>query len=278
MAQEQNSEQKLLPDAMKRRLHKRLRRRSVLIAVTGVLVGGIILAILGFFAVKVLFTVETLQCESTKFYKSSEILEQSGIKEGDGMFLLNEEQVRKTLLEAFPLLCDVTIRKEYPNTLVILPEEEKPLFFFIADIPENEYVVVSERQKVLQMFPDEESMNELFPTLYFVEMPGLSYTVSGKELVFSSSGDGDYIPGFINLLDQSDLAGQIAKIDVKSRFDIRVHCLSEQGSYSILFGNKKELSEKLAFAKGIKDKLPPDFVGIISVEDPRKGYADPEDL
>ena len=108
-------------------------------------------------------------------------------------------------------------------------------------------------------------------------MPRLSYTVSGKELVFSSSGDGDYIPGFINLLDQSDLAGQIAKIDVKSRFDIRVHCLSEQGSYSILFGNKKELSEKLAFAKGIKDKLPPDFVGIISVEDPRKGYADPED-
>ncbi|MBQ8400097.1 MAG: hypothetical protein IJX08_09090 [Clostridia bacterium] len=65
MSQEQNSEQKLLPDAMKRRLHRRLRRRSILIAVTGILVGGIILAVLGFFAVKVPFTVESMQCEST---------------------------------------------------------------------------------------------------------------------------------------------------------------------------------------------------------------------
>ncbi|MBQ8235525.1 MAG: FtsQ-type POTRA domain-containing protein [Clostridia bacterium] len=277
MSQEQNSEQKLLPDAMKRRLHRRLRRRSILIAVTGILVGGIILAVLGFFAVKVLFTVESLQCESTEFYDSGEILEVSGIKEGDSMFLIREEQVKKALLKKFPMLCDVTIRKEYPNTLIILPEEEKPLFFFIADIPENEYVVVSESLKVLEMFPDEESMNELFPTLYYLEMPELSYAVSGKKLVFSSAGDADYLPGFINLLDASDLSGEIVKIDVSSRFNIRVYCQREQESYIILFGNKKELSEKLAFAKGIKEKLPADFVGVISVEDPRKGYADPED-
>ena len=186
--------------------------------------------------------------------------------------------MRGSVLEKLPFLSDLKVRVVYPDTVVLTPIEEKPLFYFVADIPENEYVVVSENQKVLEMFDEEGDLLEAFPNVYRVDMPPLRYIVSGQPLQFANRGDGDYIPALLKDLDGSDFAKQVVSVDVKNRFEIMVYGRKDgQFDDRISLGNKKDLHEKLLFASGIRERIPEDFVGLIGVEDPVNGYADPDD-
>jgi hypothetical protein len=70
----------------------------------------------------------------------------------------------------------------------------------------------------------------------------------------------------------------VQSVDLSNRFEITVYCCRNGlSAYRIYLGNKKDLSEKIEFAEGIRGRIPEDFEGLIGVEDPTEGYADPDD-
>ena len=76
----------------------------------------------------------------------------------------------------------------------------------------------------------------------------------------------------------SAFAQQVVLVDLTNRFELTVYCQTQEGyAYRIYFGNVKNIEEKIAFAQAIKQRLPTDFQGLIGVENPAKGYADPDD-
>ena len=268
----------LISDDVKRRLQGRLQRRTVLIVLTCLLVGGTVFGLFSFSAMKFLFSVEHVQCGQSSYYTSDEILLASGIQKGKPIFFLSEEEIKGSVLEKMPFLSDLKVEKVYPDTVRLVPVEERPLFYFVADIPENKYVVVSESQKVLAMYDDEMHVRASFGGIYRVEMPSLLYIVSGQQLQFKERGDSDYIPGLLNLLKDSDFFSEVQSVDLSNRFEITVYCRRNGlSAYRIYLGNKKDLSEKIEFAEGIRGRIPEDFEGLIGVEDPTEGYADPDD-
>ncbi|MBP3322526.1 MAG: FtsQ-type POTRA domain-containing protein [Clostridia bacterium] len=268
----------LISDDVKRRLQKRLKRRTFFIVFTCILVGVLILSLVGFFVIKNIFSLKTVSCPQTEHYSSKQIVEASGLREGSAIFLIKDDKIRSRILQELPLLKDLQVKVLYPDRVELIPIEEEPLFYFVADIPENEYVVVSESYKVLGMFDSVEQMLTYFPDLYLVKMPTLLYTVTGQKLEFASKGDADYISDLLRLVKESDFGEQLRYADLQNRFEITLHCRSEMGKdYRVYLGNKKSLSEKISFAQGMKDHLPDDFAGLIGAEDPQKGYADPDD-
>lgn len=267
----------LISDDVKRQLQQGLKRRTLLIGLTCLVAGGAILALLLFAATKFLFSVETIECAEIGYYTVEEIIEASGIEEGKPIFLISKEDVRRSALEKMPFLADLKVELSYPDTVVLTPVEEKPCFYFEADIPENEFVVVSESQKVLTMFDEEEQLLADFPEVYKVKMPVLLFIVSGQKLQFSERGDGDYIPELLNHLKNSDFSEEILYLDAENRFELTVYCQKNgRYDYRIYLGNKKNLSEKILFAQGIRARVAESFQGLIGVEDPTKGYADPD--
>ncbi|MBQ8216275.1 MAG: FtsQ-type POTRA domain-containing protein [Clostridia bacterium] len=268
----------LISDDVKRRLRKSYRRRNAMIVLTCLLIGAVMLAVVGFFTVKSVFTVNEINCPDTLYYSAEEILSAAGVKTGQGIFFIKEEELRRNALQSLPLLKDLRVEKGYPDKLTVTPVPEQPLYYFVADIPQNEYVVVAESRKVLCMFDEEEQMRKTFPQLFFVKMPRLLYTVEGQGLGFAERGDEAYFSEFLGLLKGSSLYDQIVLVDLENRFEITVYCKSPQGwDYRIYFGNRRNMEEKLAFAEGIRQRLPEDFTGVIGVEDPQKGYADPDE-
>ena len=268
----------LISDDVKKRLQKRVRRRNALIVLTCVVVGAVILTVAAFFTVKEIFTVEQIFCPDTPYYSGEEILEAAGAKTGKAIFSMDEETFRKNALQSLPMLQDLKVKKEYPDKLTVTPVLEEPLFYFVASVPENEYVVVAKSLKVLEMIDDEEVLHARYKGLLWVKMPRLLYTVTGQELRFADRGDGTYLPSFVELIGASSFAPEVKALDLVNRFEIVVYCETEQGApYRIYFGNSRQAKEKLAFAEGIKKNLPEGFVGLIGVEDPQKGYADPEE-
>ena len=267
----------LISDDVKRRLKKWERRRNAMIVLTCLLIGAVIVAAVGLFAIKKLFTVNQILCPDTPYYSSEEILEAAGASTGKGIFFIDEEALCTGALQALPLLMDLQVEKEYPDKLILTPIVEEPLFYFVADVPDNEYVVVAKSMKVIHMIDEEGEMNARYPDLLQVQMPALLYTVEGKHLGFAGEGDERYIPDFLELVRDSAFGDEVVYVDLKNRFEITLHCASEQGtSYRVFFGNKKNAKEKMEFAEGIKNRIPENFSGLIGVEDPKKGYADPD--
>lgn len=266
----------LISDDVKRQLQHGVQRRTVLIVLTCVIAGGAVVALLLFAMTKFLFSVEEINCPDTEYYTAKEILEAADLQKGMPIFLASEKKIKERVLSNMPFLEDVKVKKVYPDTLVITPTEEEPLFYFVADIPSNEYVVVSANQKVLKMFDEQEEMLQSFPAIFRVSMPSLLYIAEGQKLGFANRGDSDYIPSLVKLLEESDFEKDVLYVDAANRFELMVYCQNENSSYRIYLGNKKDLYEKLFFAEGIKERIPKDFSGLIGVENPTEGYADPD--
>lgn len=67
----------------------------------------------------VFFRVDTIEVQGNSRYTQQEIVEASGVQQGDNMFLLNKFEIIDKMLGQLTYLDDVTIRRGLPSTLKI---------------------------------------------------------------------------------------------------------------------------------------------------------------
>lgn len=67
----------------------------------------------------VFFRVDTVEVQGNSRYTQEEIVEASGVKSGDNMFLLNKFEIIDKMLAQLTYLDDVTIRRGLPSTIKI---------------------------------------------------------------------------------------------------------------------------------------------------------------
>ena len=67
----------------------------------------------------VFFRVDTIEVQGNSRYTQQEIVEASGVQQGDNMFLLNKFEIIDKMLSQLTYLDDVTIRRGLPSTLKI---------------------------------------------------------------------------------------------------------------------------------------------------------------
>lgn len=128
-------------------LKKRRRRRTGRQTLHYLLILLVAMAVLTILSFTVFFEIEKIEVVGNKKYASRQLIAQSGISVGDNLFRVRQKTVKKVLIEKFPYLEDVKLKRSFPPKLTIQVTQEVPLG--AVNTPTG-YVVIGCSGKVLE--------------------------------------------------------------------------------------------------------------------------------
>lgn len=95
----------------------------------------------------VLFHVKTIATDGLTKYAPQALIEASGIKEGDNLLRIRDKSVKKKILEKFPYIEDLHLRRVLPDKLILEVTQATLLGACESD---DGYVIVAETGRILE--------------------------------------------------------------------------------------------------------------------------------
>lgn len=233
------------PEQQRRHANRRQRFFRV---VGRVLFIGILLAA-AIVALTVFFRVHTITVEGAARYTAEEIVAGMDVKQGDNLYLWNKVKVTDELLQQFPYLETVQIRRHLPDTLVVTVEECTAV---VAVPSDGGYYYLSEQGKVLE----QNAADGGLPVVTGVTLSGLT---PGQMV---EPGEDAYVDAMLEVLQTMDAGGMLDGlrfINLQDLTDIRI---GYDGQFDIRIGTMDRLAYRLRFAKTVIDeRLSPSDIG-----------------
>lgn len=251
----QKLDEKKLPefDIEKKPLsHKKRKLKNAGFAATVVsiiLIIGIVLSL------TVFFRSEQFAVEGAERYSAQDIIDASGLKLGENLFLTDKGAGEDRIESALPYVEEAKISIRIPNTMVITVTESKPAFIFKSG---GNYIIVSSQGKVMEKI---EGKNDKYDAPLVLGCTVKSAEL-GKEITFKESGILKILMGVAKGLSDNEFSG-IKEIDITNTARI---CLNYANRIKIVIGLPEDISYKLKTAKIIiSDKLSETDAGELDV-------------
>ena len=280
---EYDRSEELEAQELSQRLHKKEKNRNKVMLLTAIAVGAVILLIIFLLLNYLLLDVRNVSVVGCTAVDEEKIVSIAGQYRGKPLLFVNSNAIREECLLLSHRFSDISVERRFPNTLVVNISEEEPLFYSSYPVEEGRelYFLTAKSLKVLAISDSTEKLLAGYPDTISIRLPEIAYCVVGEKLRFVDETNGTVLPDVIEMVKNSDFARELSYIDFSARFDIRIFggVRADGGAaprYEVRLGDRKELVKKLTFAEGILRELAPDFTGIVSVENPDSGYADPE--
>lgn len=100
-----------------------------------------------FAACVVFFRVDTILVEGSERYTWEEIVEASGIRQGDNLLQLNKFRIDQDLRNRLPYISELTIQRKYPDTILITVRESAAIAALKYD---GEWWLINDSCKLLE--------------------------------------------------------------------------------------------------------------------------------
>ncbi|MGI6180642.1 MAG: cell division protein FtsQ/DivIB [Agathobaculum sp.] len=233
------------PEQMRRRSHRRERlfRLFGRLLFIGVLLAAAVLAL------TVFFKVDTISIEGSIKYSAEEIVAGMDVKKGDNLYLWNKVKTRDVLLERFPYLQTVQIRRRLPDTIVVTVTESEAVLAVPSD---GGYYLVSEQGKILEQTDSDRGLS----VATGVSLMGMQ---PGQMIEQSSDAYTDALLAVLMTLDAADMLEDTDFINLQSLTDVRI---GYQKRFDIRVGTVEDLAYRLRFAQTvIENRLSPSDIG-----------------
>lgn len=233
------------PEKMRRRVSRRQRFFHTIgrILFLGILLAAAILAL------TVFFKVDTITVEGTQKYRAEEIVAGMDVKQGDNLYLWNKVKVCDAMLEKFPYLQSVQIRRHLPNALVVTVTECSAS---VAIASNGGYLLLSKEGKALEQSATSNG-------LPVVTGMTLSDVPLGKILTEDSSESAEELLTILQTMDAADMLGELNFINLSDLRDIHI---GYQKRFDIRVNSVDNLAYYLRFAQTvIEDRLSPSDIG-----------------
>lgn len=231
-----------LDELKSRQQNKRLRRRVFYIALFSVLI--LLFTSICFF---VLFKIESIEIKGVSGYTEEEIFDAFGIEKGDNLYSFSAEEAEQKLVTALPYLSSVQIERDLPSTIIIHVKEKEPCMY--VELNDEKYLLTDDMH-ILEYTDSEEKLYGLLKIE--MEPKTVSRCIVGEQLAFIDKRTREVVADVYREILASDLLDRVNYIDANNRFGIY---LGIDGCYDVYMGDSEEFDTKLAFAKGIADKL-----------------------
>lgn len=233
------------PEKMRRRVSRRQRFFHTIgrILFLGILLAAAILAL------TVFFKVDTITVEGAQKYRAEEIVAGMDVKQGDNLYLWNKVKVCDAMLEKFPYLQSVQIRRHLPNALVVTVTECSAS---VAIASNGGYLLLSKEGKALEQSATSNG-------LPVVTGMTLSDVPLGKILTEDSSESAEELLTILQTMDAADMLGELNFINLSDLRDIHI---GYQKRFDIRVNSVDNLAYYLRFAQTvIEDRLSPSDIG-----------------
>jgi len=185
------------------------------------------------------FKVKVIEVSGTKRVSAEKIYEGADIAVGENMMTIPSGDIRKTILEQYPLVKNVTIHRIVPSKIRINIEERKPF----ACVTDNQkfYIIDSERIVL------EKRQGLAAKDLFLVVTNGIRHAQIGERLVFPHYR---ILGKMKNLMDEA-MRGKYRHVMFNSE-GIKIYLTN--GKY-VLLGDGKEIEKKIMLVPVIMNKL-----------------------
>lgn len=117
---------------------------------TFLITGGFMLLLAGYLLYSFVLVTDEIRVEGTDRYSASELIGVSGIEVGDKLFSpsIDEAAIEEALIDRFPYIRSVKVRRQLPDTIVLEVTEEEPEFVAVVF---GQYVILSQKMRVLEL-------------------------------------------------------------------------------------------------------------------------------
>ena len=230
------------------------RRRSGLNAILGFLV--IVVAVI--FVMSVFFRVSDIRVEGNEHYTDQEIINASGIEEGDNLFFFDKFSALSRAYTKLPYLEEVTVDRRLPNRVTINVVECKAMAYLSVG---DEQWTIDHNCKVLGKAVETE-LGDLIP-IYGIE-PGTLMIGEKLERADDNEEMVDYLAFLLLELQERGIAAETRRIDFTDPYRVSF-ALGEK--YAVIVGGPMKLDHKFAMLFSVLGQLREGDSGTIDVSD-----------
>ena len=238
-----------------RRRKKRRRGRRVYKVITALI---IVIALV--LAVNFLFRVNTIEVNGVSHHTAQEVIDASGIKMGQCLYLVNKFKVVDNLAASLTYVEDIDIYRRLPDTIVIDITERTPSAMVKCGA---DYWVLDENCRVLDKV---RSLEEISSTTTVIGIealsasPGSVIEVSSEEKTALAQ-----LTAVLKGLQVEDMVGAFTTIDVTDPYN--VVCMYDGDRIKVIFGDCTDMAYRVRFFRAIVNERSSDETGSIDIRD-----------
>lgn len=258
--------------------HKQRKRRKAITLFLLILLIAVVGVVL---SLTVFFRITEINVAQSNIYSDEQIVEASGIKLSENMFLTDSEKAAEKIEAALPYISDVSVKKSLTGKMTLTVTETKAAMAFLEG---EQYVLISPQGKVLEResiisehvcliegvkFSDASEGNTIVLS-DMMSSDGQTVLRSGEklleDLIAAYKGNEEYLGSNISEIDMSD----INNLEMVYQYRILLKC-----------GDISKLPSTLKFAGAIIERLDgenPYYKGTVDLRIENKAYYNEGDF
>lgn len=200
-----------------------------------------------FFTMTIFFQVDEIHATGGGFYSEQQIIDASGVQQGDNLLTLSKAEISGKIRQALPYVASIQVKKTLPDKVLICVEE-RSVSYAVKDTAGAIWLIGSDGMVLAKQETPAQEPVQL--TGFTIDQPTV-----GERMVPSGEGgaaQGDLACQFLSLLEKSPVAGQIVSVDVSESLQISCWYGTQ---YQITFGGADQLEYKLRYLQEVLTKL-----------------------
>ncbi len=218
----------VLSDAKKNR--KKRKALMACILLIAVITGSLI-------SFYVLFRIDSIEVLGESQYSHTQIINASGLKIGDNLFLFNNKDVATKMQSTLPYLQDITIARSIPGTIKINVTNAKPCYFIQNG---SQSIALSEKFVVLETnFEKADSIIEI------IGVSEIETPTPGSEIVLKNEQQLNALHTVLNEIEKNEFEN----VDFINVEDVINISFLYENRVEIIIGSYADADKKIEFAK-----------------------------
>ncbi len=268
----------MLPEKRRAYLEKRKRkvqrnRRILAVSVTVVLAMLAVIVL----SLTVFFKVDTIKILGDNIYDESQILNESGLKKGDNLFMSNTDAAKQRIEKNLPYISSAVIKRKFPSSIIIEITGTQASCCFKCT---NGTAVADSSLKVLELV----SEKDVSPEITRVNTKNTFTAGIGENIITLNSGnsasdeikkEAALVKTVFDSINESGIQ-HLTEINVVSKGNL--YCVY-QNRLKLNLGTTDKLTYKLKSAIEIikkEDEINPSEKGEVFLNNTKKFYVSPE--
>ena len=227
-----------------------------------------------YFGATVFFQIETVAVYGNSRYTQEQIIQAAGIQTGDNLFRMNKNRMTQELLEKLPYIESLTIRRNYPNAVVIQVQEwaaaarvEKPdarpaYVDETAELAQEDWLI-SVGGKLLESGDGDGTAIPVSGLTAIAPRAGTALAVPQEE-----QGKLNGVLSLLQALEQREETTRVTQIDVSSASYI---LLRYDGRFTVKMAYSKDMDYQLRVLAQVAEDQPEGKTGTVDLT--QKDYA-----
>lgn len=219
------------------------------------------------FGMSVFFRVSDLSVTGASRYSEQEIIEASGIKQGDNLMLINREAVARRIRSKLLYIGEVQVKRQLPTTLAIIVEESGGLALLETD---SGLWLVDKSARLLEPCPQGELQN-------YIRISGLSAVKPEAGVQFSTSDEDKpkavLLQALLEAIAAAGLQADITSLDVQNPVNAEMDYLGDR--FRVKLGSQENLDYKLELLQEVVENLEPEDRGVIDLSQDKRAQFSP---